>query len=75
MYVRFVPDIDDPASEYVWSVFGAMGHLFEKGGLSDYEDQRLRELDQWFEANLKEPTRLSYFIQTEITRNPLKSPS
>jgi len=59
MYLRFVPETDDPNSEYVWSFFGALGHLMETGTLSDYERQRLSELDEWFNVNLKEPTRLA----------------
>ena len=59
MYLRFVPETEDPDSEYVWSVFGVLGHLLETGTLSDYERQRLGELDEWFNTNLKEPTRLA----------------
>ena len=59
MYLRFVPETEDPDSEYVWSVFGALGHLIETGTLTDYERQRLTELDEWFDLNLKEPTRLA----------------
>ena len=59
MYVRFVPEIDDPDSEYVWSFFGAIGHLLETGELATYERTRLGELDKWFTAHLKEPTRLA----------------
>ncbi|MEK6238427.1 MAG: hypothetical protein N2C14_27230 [Planctomycetales bacterium] len=49
----------DPDSEFVWSLFGALGHLCEDEDLPDYDKQRLKELDQWFDANLKEPNRLA----------------
>ncbi|TWU30077.1 hypothetical protein Pla144_08630 [Bythopirellula polymerisocia] len=59
MYLRFEPETVDPNSNYIWSVFGALGHLLETGTLTDYEFSRLQELDDWFTTNLQEPTRLA----------------
>lgn len=59
MYLRFEPQIDDPESDYVWSLFGAVGQLLENGDLTRYEHRRLSELDNWFTSHLREPTRLA----------------
>jgi hypothetical protein len=59
MYIRFIIETADPGSDFVWSLFGAMGHLQESGELTEYEQERLDTIDHWFAKNLNEPDRLS----------------
>ncbi len=59
MYLRFIVDSADPGSDFVWSLFGALGHLQQEGNLNEYERERLTKIDKWFVKNLKEPNRMS----------------
>ena len=59
MFVRFVPVAEVADSDYEWSLFGAIGHPLDSGGLADYNRSRLHDIDNWFENHLRKPSRLS----------------
>jgi hypothetical protein len=59
MYIRFITgEIHDNTSREV-GVFQAAYGLRRRGHLLDYEEARLNELLDWFNANLPKPTRLT----------------
>jgi hypothetical protein len=59
VYIRFVTgEIHDDTS-YELGVFQAAHKLRRKGHLPKYEETRLTELLDWFNTNLKEPTRFT----------------
>jgi hypothetical protein len=53
IYVRFIVESGDPESDFVWSLFDAMGLLQESEELTEYEQERLDSSDKWFTKNLK----------------------
>jgi hypothetical protein len=59
MYIRFITgEIHDDTSHEL-GVFQAAYRLRRNGRLHEYEETRLTELLDWFEANLTKPTRLT----------------
>jgi hypothetical protein len=59
VYIRFVTgEIHDDTS-YELGVFQVAHKLRRKGHLPKYEETRLTELLDWFNTNLKEPTRFT----------------
>jgi hypothetical protein len=59
MYIRFITgEIHDDTSHEV-GAFQAAYVLRRKGHLHEYEEARLTELLDWFNANLPKPTRLT----------------
>lgn len=57
MYLRFVTAEIDPASRVEAGVFSAAYDLYYGGRLPEYEKERLRDIFDWFDLYLKEPTR------------------
>ncbi len=59
VYLRFVTAEVDCASGVLAGVFCAAFDLYYGGRLPDYESERLRELLDWFNLNLRRPSRFS----------------
>jgi hypothetical protein len=59
MYIRFITGEIHDNSSYELGVFQAAYRLRRTGHLPQYEETRLTELLDWFNANLKKPTRFT----------------
>ena len=59
MFLRFVTAEIDPDSGVEAGVFVAAYRLWYSDGLPDYEDERLGDLIDWFNLNLRRPSRFS----------------
>jgi hypothetical protein len=59
MYSRFVVSELDEDSNKELGVFHAIGHLRATGKLHSYEEIHHDQIRQWFNENLKRPTRFT----------------
>lgn len=59
MFLRFVSAEIHPESRVEAGIFVAAYRLYYSDSLPDYEDERLRDLIEWFRRNLKRPNRFS----------------
>jgi len=59
MYIRFIIGEIHDDSQFEVGVFQAAYRLRREGHLPSYEESRLTELLDWFNANLEKPTRLT----------------
>lgn len=59
MLVRFVISHIDNDSQRSLGIFHAAFGLRDQGVLYPYEEEHLRELMRWFNANLEKPTRFT----------------
>jgi len=59
MYLRFVVSELDEDSNKELGVFHAIGHLRATGKLYSYEEIHHDQIGQWFNENLKKPTRFT----------------
>ena len=59
MFIRFVINDRDPDSGKRQGLFQALVELEENDELEDYEARQSRELINWFNKNLKEPSSLA----------------
>jgi hypothetical protein len=58
IYVRFVTAVIDPSSLKRRGVFQAAADLIESKLLPAEEARELKEIERWFDKNLREPARL-----------------
>jgi hypothetical protein len=59
MYLRFVVEERDEDSEHELGVFQAIANLRKRGSLSRDEEQQDDSIGQWFDQNLRKPTRFT----------------
>jgi hypothetical protein len=59
MYIRFITGEIHGDTSHELGVFQAAYGLRQNGRLHEYEETRLTELLDWFDANLPKPTRLT----------------
>ena len=59
MYIRFVINDIDEASQKRLGIFHAIRYLRDDGKLLPYEEENMNQIMTWFSENLKKPNRLS----------------
>lgn len=76
MYIRFITGEIDEDSTFELGVFQAAYKLRRQGRLPNYEETRLTQLLEWFNTNLKKPTKFTtskppyYIIGSRIELSP-----